>query len=374
MEFLIEYGLFLAKTVTFVVAFAVIIALVVSSSMKGQGEDKGHIEIRALNKKYEEIKAGVRASILDPKAYKEEEKAQKKAEKEKNKAAKKEAKRNKQAAKVASSEPEASSESPIAELGDDTGRKRLFVVDFDGDVRASATAEFRRVVTAILSIARSTDEVVVRLESQGGMVHSYGLASSQLARFSSKGIPLTICVDKVAASGGYMMACVADKIVAAPFAILGSIGVVAQLPNFHRVLKKNDIDYEMLTAGEYKRTLTMFGENTEKGRQKFVEDLEDTHVLFKDFINEHRPTVEIEKVATGEIWFGSRAIDQSLVDSLQTSDEYIYSHIDTADIFELEYVTKKPLLERLGINTSVAIESAVDRLWQKFSNSKNFFQ
>ena len=109
---------------------------------------------------------------------------------------------------------------------------------------------------------------------------AYGLAASQMQRIRDKKLKLTVCVDKVAASGGYMMAVVADKIIAAPFAVLGSIGVLAQVPNFHRLLKKHDVDFEMLTAGKYKRTLTMFGENTDKGREKFQEDIEDTHVLF----------------------------------------------------------------------------------------------
>ena len=176
-------------------------------------------------------------------------------------------------------------------------------------MKASAVSSLRQEITAILSLAEKQDEVLVRLESGGGMVHAYGLASSQLLRIRNQDIDLTVCVDKVAASGGYMMACVANKLLAAPFAVIGSIGVIAQIPNFHRLLKKNDIDFEMITAGEYKRTLTMFGENTEKGREKFAEDIEDVHVLFKDFVKEHRPALDVEAVATGEVWFGQRAID-----------------------------------------------------------------
>jgi serine protease SohB len=204
------------------------------------------------------------------------------------------------------------------------------------------------------------------------MVHSYGLASSQLARITGKQIPLTVCVDKVAASGGYMMACVANKIIAAPFAVIGSIGVIAQLPNFHKLLKKNEIDFEMFTAGEYKRTVTMFGENTHKGREKFKEDLEDTHVLFKDFVAQHRPQVDIAEVATGEVWFGRRAFEHKLVDELKTSDEYLLSQSDNADIYEMEYVVKKSLPEKVGL----AAQGAVDRLlmtwWERLQNSRWF--
>jgi serine protease SohB len=205
------------------------------------------------------------------------------------------------------------------------------------------------------------------------MVHSYCLASSQLARIKDKGIPLTVCVDKVAASGGYMMACVAQKICAAPFAVIGSIGVVAQLPNFHRLLKKNDVDFEMLTAGEYKRTLTMFGENTDKGRQKFVEELETTHELFKRFVSSQRPVVDIDKVATGEIWFGSQAKEQCLIDELITSDEYIMQQVEQADIYKVEYSIKKTLAERVGLNIQSGIENTMTTLFSKL-NASRFIQ
>jgi serine protease SohB len=253
-------------------------------------------------------------------------------------------------------------------------QKRVFVLKFNGNVSASAVTNLREEITAILTQATTKDEVVVKLESSGGMVHSYGLASSQLDRLRKRSIPMTICVDKVAASGGYMMACVGDKILAAPFAVIGSIGVVAQLPNFHRLLKKNDVDVELLTAGEHKRTLTVFGENTQQGREKFIEDLQDTHQLFKSYVAERRPKIEIDKVATGEVWFGSRALELSLVDELMTSDEYLTHCAKESKVFEINYVQKKKLPQRLGI----AAEQSADRLlikwWDRLTNSANIYK
>ncbi len=230
----------------------------------------------------------------------------------------------------------------------------------------------REEISTVLTLAKPTDEILVKVESGGGMVHSYGLASSQLARITQKNIPLTVCVDKVAASGGYMMAGVANKIVAAPFAIIGSIGVVAQLPNFHKLLKKNDIDYEMFTAGEYKRTVTMFGENTEKGRAKFVEELEDTHVLFKEFVNEHRPQVDIAEVATVEVWFGRRAKEVKLIDEIQTSDEYLFAQAETADIYQVEFTHKKSLPEKLGFAAQAAVDRLLMTWWERLNISRWF--
>ncbi|MFC3155019.1 protease SohB [Gilvimarinus japonicus] len=346
MEFLADYGMFLAKAVTIVVAFAIVLALIVSSKQRGRGSDKGHIEVTKLNDTYDEYSDIIKAEVLDSAAIKLEQKLKKKKEKLLQKDKKREQK---------------NADSKAIEEAANTP-KRLFVLNFDGDIKASANGSLREEITAILGVATERDEVVVKLESGGGMVHSYGLAASQLTRITERNIPLTVCVDKVAASGGYMMACVADKIVAAPFAVLGSIGVVAQLPNFHRLLKKNDIDYEMFTAGEYKRTVTMFGENTEKGREKFTDDLEQTHVLFKAFVGEHRPAVDVDKVATGEIWYGSKALEMQLIDHIQTSDGYLWSQYPDTDIFAVEFTHKKSLPERLGI----AAESSVDRLFSRW--------
>ena len=236
-------------------------------------------------------------------------------------------------------------------------------------MKASEVETFREEITTVLTLAKPEDEIIVRLESPGGMVHSYGLASSQLARIRSANIPLTICVDKVAASGGYMMACIANKILAAPFAVIGSIGVVASLPNFNKVLKKFDVDYDVLTAGEYKRTLTMLGENTEEGRKKFIDDLEETHELFKGFVSEYRPSLDIPLVATGETWYGKVALEKQLVDGISTSDEYISQRVKEASVYEVKYVQKKSWQEKLGVSAQAAIEKSLDKVIAKALHS-----
>ena len=225
---------------------------------------------------------------------------------------------------------------------DDSITKENFVLNFEGNIAADAVESLREEITAILSMATKDDEVILRLESPGGMVHAYGLASSQLLRIKNKNIPLTICVDKVAASGGYMMACLADRLVAAPFAIIGSIGVLVQLPNFHRVLKKYDVDYEIISAGEYKRTLTHFGEITSKGKDKVKEDVENIHQIFKDWVKTYRPSVEIDTIATGETWVGSQAKDRYMVDDIKTSDECVIEACETSDVYEIKFEIKKP--------------------------------
>jgi len=340
LEFLFYYGLFLAKAVTLVVAIVLIIAVVAGLGSRKKGGPKGHIEVTDLNDFYQAMFDTIEGAVLTDAEFKQHLKDKKKEHKQTAKAEKKQLK----------------SGQPAQAKG------RLFVLDFDGDIKASQVDSLKQTISAVLNLAQASDEVLVKLESGGGMVHGYGLAASQLDRIKAKGIPLTVAVDKIAASGGYMMACVADKIIAAPFAIIGSIGVVAQVPNVHRLLKKHDVDVEILTAGEYKRTLTMLGENTEKGRAKFMEDLETTHDLFKDYVSEHRPQLDIAAIATGEVWYGRQAVNNGLIDEISTSDEYITSHLASRQVVGVDYVVKKNLVNRI----SDAAESSVDRLAVKW--------
>ncbi|WP_233152908.1 protease SohB [Motiliproteus sp. MSK22-1] len=352
LEFFAEYGLFLAKAVTIVIAIIVVIGAAVQLGAKNKGESDGHIEVKHLNVELDEMTDSLKEAIVDKALLKKERKDEKKK-------AKAEAKANaKQVKKGVDLEKE--------------HKKRVFVLDFDGDIKASDVEPMREEITAILTMATEQDEIMLRLESGGGMVHSYGLASSQLLRIKDRKIPLIISVDRVAASGGYMMACLADKLIAAPFAVLGSIGVVAQIPNFHRLLKKHDVDIEMLTAGEYKRTLTMFGENTDKDREKFVEDLEDTHELFKEFVAEHRPKVNIEEVANGEVWFGRRAMDKALIDEISTSDEYLLNACNEGDVYHISYVERKSLPERFGLSVSASVDRLLLTWWDRIQKTRYF--
>jgi serine protease SohB len=320
MEYLYEYLMFLAQAVTVVVAILLILSAVTSLGLKRQHTEHGHLEVRKLNDSLQQLKDGVRHAMLDPASFKKQHKADAKAAKREAKASRKHS---------------------------DQAKNRTFVVDFKGDLQASRVDHLRTEITAILTMAEKDDEVVVRLESPGGAVHGYGLAASQLDRIRQHDVPLVVAVDKVAASGGYLMAAVANKILAAPFAVLGSIGVVAQIPNVHRLLKKHDVDVEILTAGKYKRTLTVLGENTEEGREKFLEELEEVHSLFQEFVGSRRPQLDMDEVATGEAWYGQRAIDRALVDEISTSDEYLTQACDERDVFEVQWVEHKKPIERL---------------------------
>lgn len=345
LELLSNYGLFLAKAITIVVAILFVVIGIIAAGGRHKKEPSGQIEVTFLNDEYDDHEHAIKSVILDEEQLKAEHKAEKKQLKE--------------AKKKKKSDPE-------------EDKKRVYVLTFDGDVKASAVSNLREEITAILTVATPDDEVVLCLESPGGMVHTYGLAASQLSRITKKSIPLTVVVDAVAASGGYMMACIGNKILAAPFAVIGSIGVVAQLPNFHRLLKKNDIDFEMFTAGEHKRTVTMFGENTEKGKAKFVEELEDTHELFKSFVSEHRPQVNVAEVATGEVWYGQRALENNLIDDIQTSDEYLMSKRDDSHIYQVSFEAKKTFQEKLGFAAQSVTEGVVSKLVERFSNKRQF--
>ena len=347
MEYLYDYLSFLARAATIVVAVVVVISSIVAVGLRRQQHAPGgHLEVRKLNEHLSDLKLGIQEAML-PAA------AARRVRKLEHKAARKAAKADARALKAAE--------------GKAAPRKRVYVIDFHGDLHATQVRFLRTEITAVLSAASSEDEVLVRLESAGGLVHGYGLAASQLDRVRRQGIPLTVAVDKVAASGGYLMAVVANRILAAPFAVLGSIGVVAQIPNVHRLLKRHDVDVEVHTAGKYKRTLTVLGENTEEGRQKFIEELEDVHRLFQRFVGSHRAELDLETVATGETWYGQDAVDRKLADEIVTSDEYLVKASEGADVFEVHWVEHRRPIERLLSYVETSLHRVAGHWLEKIS-------
>lgn len=343
MELLSEYGLFLAKIVTVVLAIAAIAAIIVNVAQRNKRQ-RGELRVNNLSEQYKEMKEELSRGADGLTSAKTVAQSAEEKHKQEAKAAKAKAK--------------------LGEVATDS-KPRVWVLDFKGSMDAHEVNSLREEITAVLAAFKPQDQVVLRLESPGGMVHGYGLAASQLQRLRDKNIPLTVTVDKVAASGGYMMACVADKIVSAPFAIVGSIGVVAQMPNFNRFLKSKDIDIELHTAGQYKRTLTLLGENTEEGREKFREELNETHQLFKDFVKRMRPSLDIEQVATGEHWYGQQAVEKGLVDEINTSDEVILSLMEGREVVNVRYMQRKRLIDRFTGSAAESADRLLLRWWQR---------
>ncbi|EFU68180.1 protease SohB [Aggregatibacter segnis] len=342
-DIFVGYGVFILEVITLLLVVAAVVAMIIAMKQK-KAHLHGELVITDLSKEFEENSKILSNFHLSEDELKEAEKAEKKAEKAKAKALKAQRKK-----------------------GEDTESERkpsLYVLHFKGDISASETAALREEISAIVQVAKPNDEVLLCLESPGGVVHGYGLAASQLMRLKQHNIKLTVAVDKVAASGGYMMACVADKIVSAPFAIIGSIGVVAQIPNIHRLLKKHDVDVDVMTAGEYKRTVTMLGENTEKGKQKFQQELEETHQLFKQFVSQNRPHLDVEQVATGEHWFGQQALNLNLVDEIMTSDDLLLQAMKEKQLIGVKYVVKKSLLQKVGKQAEESVDNIALR-WLK---------
>jgi serine protease SohB len=314
-EFFAAYGLFLAQLATFLLILGAVVMIILASRRRGHAHG---LVVEHLNRRFEDSADELRLAIDGKGRYKKVLKARHKERKREEKA------RAKQ----------------------DGGKPRLYVLDFKGDLRASAAASLREEVSAVLRVAKPGEQVLVRLENSGGTVHEHGFAASQLTRLKQHGLKLLVAVDKVAASGGYLMACVADRLIAAPFAIVGSIGVLAQLPNFHRLLEENGVDFEQIMAGRYKRTVSMFGKNTDEGRAKLKQEVEDIHELFKSQIREHRPQVDVERVATGEHWYGVRALELKLVDELKTSDDVLLEAAKDHDLYHLQFKRRRAWQER----------------------------
>lgn len=318
-QFLLEYGLFLARTVTWVAAI-IVIGIALAGLVRAVRQEGGErLEVKNLNQRLRRLADILNQELLGADQLKREHKRLKREDKASEQALKK---------------------------GGPT-RPRLFVLDFHGDLEASRVSALREEISALLQVAQPRDEVLVRLESAGGVVHGYGLAASQLRRIRDHGLRLVVAIDKVAASGGYLMACVAHHVTAAPFAIVGSIGVVGQMPNFNRLLREKHIDYELHTAGEFKRTLTMFGENNDAARAKFREELDETHTLFKSFVAANRPQLSLPQVATGEHWYGTQALELKLIDEVRTSDDYLLQRVKEVDVYELHYRVRRSLRDQL---------------------------
>jgi len=349
-HFFIEYGLFAAKMLTLVVLIVVSIGFIIAMAASKVQKNRETLEIENINDKLEEFQDALESEILSKEEYKALIKQRKKSDRQ-------ERKERKARLKLGEEDPY---------------RPRLFVIRFEGDIHASEVENLREAITTILCVAKEMDEVLLIMESGGGIVHNYGLAASQLSRVKSKNIKLTIAVDLIAASGGYMMACVADKILAAPFALLGSIGVLAEVPNFYNLLKKHNIEIEHHTAGEYKTTLTMLAKNTDKGRDKFQEELQDVHILFKKFVSENRSQLDIDKVATGEAWYGSKALELGLVDEIKTSDDYILEKNADMDIFEVSIQVPEGLRDKIHALLYKSVSSVLEKVWYKFSHRFNF--
>ena len=337
-EFIAEYGLFLLKAITVVAAIVVVIGTAAAAGRRASHQEG--LEVESLNKKYRMLSSALKQVVMT----KAEWKAEAKAEKEHDK----------------------------AQAKSKVKRPRIFVLDFKGDLKASALPSLREEVGAVLEVATQEDQIVLRLENYGGVVHEHGLAASQLVRIRDKAIPLVVTVDKVAASGGYLMACVASKIVAAPFAILGSIGVIAQLPNFNRLMDSHGIDFEQITAGKYKRNVTVFGKNTDEDRAKLKEELEDVHSLFKTAVSTYRPDLDLDKIATGEHWYGTRAIEFGLIDEIVTSDELLAGLAKDNDLYRVAYKIKQPLQKRLMANVDSALEKVDEVSWRQRFESRLF--
>jgi len=337
IDLLVAYGFFLLKIITVLLVILIPILMISSSTKHRKETDKGRIIVKNLSDKLEEIGVTLKSAEMDPKAYKS-------FLKERNKKKKKEIKGK--------------------------SKEIVYVLDFKGDIQASAVGKLKQEINAIIASQVKCKEVVIKVESGGGSAYAYGLCAAELKRLVDNKIKLTVCIDKIAASGGYLMSCVATKIVAAPWAIVGSIGVIAQLPNFHRLLKKLDIDIEMHTAGKFKRTLTTLGENTKQGREKFISELEDLHVVFKDFVKENRSKIQVAKVATGEVWQGDKAKKLGLIDEIGTSDDYLLKLASKFKLLEIQYFEKKPFTARIGSAAEVIVEKGVYKILDIFNKDR----
>src|SRR5271169_5703720 len=333
MAFWLDIAAFALKALLIVAAVGGLAVLIARLARSGEARDKDkEIKVRSLNERYDDLRDAMNGALFD----KKERKALGRTRKKEAKAAAK------------------------TRRAQEPG-KRIYVLSFKGDMRATAVKRLGAEIDAVLIAARpETDETVIRIESPGGTVTGYGLAAAEILRLRERKIKVTASVDQVAASGGYMMACAADRIVAAPFAVVGSIGVVAPVPNLHRLLKKNEIEYEEMTAGEWKRSVSVLGEITPAGREHFRGKLDATHEAFKAHVAECRPNLDIARVANGDHWLAREALPLGLVDEIMTGDDLLFRARDSARLYEVSTEARKTLLQQLLSGLGTTAQKAAD--------------
>jgi len=322
-EMLLNVGAFSLKSLVLGLVVFGGLLMVISAAMKAKAHEK-ELEVEDLSEKSKKQTLTIQARILPPKDFKKLLKKEKKSLKDEKK---------------------------------HHDKPKLFVLSFKGDMKASQVDQLRTQVSSVIEVSNpQKDQVLVCIESPGGMVHGYGLAAAQLKRMREKGLHVVAAVDQVAASGGYLMAAVAHEIIAAPFAVVGSIGVVAQVPNIHRLLKKHDVDYEEVTSGKFKRSISYLGKITDEGREHFEKKIGDTHELFKSFVKESRPQLDLEEVGNGDHWYGSEALKLGLIDRIQTSDDFIMESLHSKHVIQIKTPESKNLVKKFA---SAAIEKAM---------------
>ena len=330
MPFWLDLAAFVIKALVIVAAVGGLAILIARLARSGDGGQDREIAIKSINDRYDAMRDALDAKLLEKKARKALAKARKKE------------------AKTRHGEP---------------AGKRIYVLNFKGDLRATAVKNLGREIDAVLTVARpGDDEVIVRIDSGGGTVTGYGLAAAEIFRLRARQISVTASVDQVAASGGYMMACAADRIVAAPFAVVGSIGVVASVPNLHKLRQKNAIDYEDITAGEFKRTVSVLGEITPAGRDHFQGKLEAIHDAFKAHVAARRPGADVARIANGDTWLASDALALGLVDEIVAGDELLFRARDSARLYEVKWEARKSPLQNLVGGLGAAARKAADVL------------
>lgn len=203
--------------------------------------------------------------------------------------------------------------------------KPLAVLTFVGDIGAKQYKSFGQLIDEVIINKSEIDEVVVVVNSPGGAVSPYGNVYSQMERVRDAGLKLTVCIDVVAASGGYLMSLPAHKIIAAPFSMVGSVGVMAFVPNLRGLLEDYNINPRTFTAGKYKRTVSLTDEATEEEVEKFKQQLNAIHRLFLEAVKKYRKDVKMEVVETGEHWTARESVELGLglVDDIATSQQYL---------------------------------------------------
>ncbi|WP_343192796.1 S49 family peptidase [Buchnera aphidicola (Taiwanaphis decaspermi)] len=224
-------------------------------------------------------------------------------------------------------------------------KSNLYILDYNDKIKKNKIKKLREEISSIILVAKKNDEVLLRLENTSDIVYEYGLVIAQLQRLRKKGIKLIISIDKIVSNGGYIIACVADHISASPFSIIGPINIVVNIPNIDKYTQTSNLNNQLNDCNTFTK-LTLIKNNTKIYVNKIFNKLDIKKYIRNSFIKDMRPSLNLNKIFNQNYWIGENAINEKLIDSINTSDDILFSKKDTHNLLKIKYVYKSNIVEK----------------------------
>lgn len=216
----------------------------------------------------------------------------------------------------------------------------------DGYVYSEEIAEYLKQVEENPRV----EAIVLRIDSPGGSVVGSDEIYQALLAIDK---PLVVSMGEVAASGGYYIACAADRVLANPGTLTGSIGVISMVPNIEELMEKIGVEVLVIKSGALKDEGSVFREMTEEEREVWQRIIDEAYDQFVGIVADGRdlPPQAVRELADGRVYTGHQALELGLVDELGNLSEAIELAAKMGGIVEepriIEYPATPSLMETI---------------------------